>query len=93
MCPLIYAPVCGTNGQTYPNLCVLRVSRCNGANVFKAYDGKCKCVIDCPKIYKPVCGSDGKTYNNLCRLVSKNKCNGTQVRKAYNGKCRAVLRQ
>lgn len=28
-CSLIYKPVCGTNGKTYPNKCAMGIARCN----------------------------------------------------------------
>merc|ERR1712096_251418 len=43
-CPFIWLPVCGTNGQTYANLCGLEAWACvNGdKSLAVAYEGPCK---------------------------------------------------
>lgn len=68
-CIEIYAPVCGCDGQTYPNSCYAEK-----AGLKSWADGDCDCVdpakVDpegiCTKEYLPVCGCDGKTYSNKC---------------------------
>ncbi|CAB4027527.1 Protease inhibitor, partial [Paramuricea clavata] len=86
-CPAIYAPVCGSDGKTYDNMCLLEVADCESEeNITKVHDGPCKpkCPGICPQEYAPVCGSDGKTYPSECGLkvtICKNGGNTTIVHK------------
>uniref|UniRef100_A0A8C4W6L8 Kazal-like domain-containing protein n=1 Tax=Gopherus evgoodei TaxID=1825980 RepID=A0A8C4W6L8_9SAUR len=100
-CPRILAEVCGTDGVTYPNDCMLE----HGTNVSKKHDGRCKREVDCskyrrimtedgkvltacPLLLKEVCGTDGITYPNECGLCAHNFKHGTNVTKKHNGKCK-----
>uniref|UniRef100_A0A8C0IS04 Kazal-like domain-containing protein n=1 Tax=Chelonoidis abingdonii TaxID=106734 RepID=A0A8C0IS04_CHEAB len=101
-CPRIYEPVCGTNGVTYANECVLCEAILNGATIDLAHTGKCKekVVIDCsryqrtkdprkiacPRIYAPVCGTNGVTYDNECMLCAE-ILKGATIGLAHKGKC------
>ena len=41
-CPLIYAPVCGTDNVTYPNLCVMDSTACEKKEHIQVqYNGEC----------------------------------------------------
>ena len=96
-CPRIYDPVCGTDGKTYMNLCLLRCYACKpfASDLELAYSGKCKeeCVDACKcgaddPIDIPICGTDEKTYPNLCTLKCKACADESGVKPAYPGECK-----
>ncbi len=88
VCPDIYMPVCGSNGQNYNNACQANRAgqgysqgECNqigipGGGIPGGGTGS-----TCPDIYMPVCGSNGQNYRNACEAnrsgqsYSQGECN------------------
>jgi len=67
VCAAIFQPVCGNDGNDYPNACA---AGCEHVEV--ACEGSCPCspmkdsFCACPFNYDPVCGSNGVGYPNSC---------------------------
>ncbi|XP_068210100.1 four-domain proteases inhibitor-like isoform X2 [Palaemon carinicauda] len=89
-CPLHHDPVCGSDGTTYSNMCLLSIANCRNQSVVLAGDGPCPPKIECPekcnRHLEPVCGTDGKTYSNDCVLLMTT-CKNPSIQLDYAGPC------
>ncbi|XP_044882263.1 ovoinhibitor-like [Mauremys mutica] len=106
-CPRNLAEVCGTDGVTYSNDCMLCAHNLeHGENINKKHNGECKheivplncseyhgskVLIPCPRILAEVCGTDGVTYPNECMLCAHNLKHRTSVSKKHDGKCKEKI--
>lgn len=67
-------PVCGSNGLSYPNRCMLELARCRNLNLTFLHRGPCKTKITCSEYarihsqqkFKPQCRPNGFFINSQC---------------------------
>ncbi|KAG6948197.1 hypothetical protein JG688_00015199 [Phytophthora aleatoria] len=86
MCERVYDPICGSDGITYANLCLLEYAECRNPNV-KVFGPGESCIPEpCPYTYAPVCGSDGQTHDNLC-LFANARCQQQALTVIHDGEC------
>ncbi|XP_045618359.1 ovoinhibitor isoform X2 [Procambarus clarkii] len=93
-CTKIYMPVCGTDGRTYNNKCILEAESCKSRNsggrgIGIAAEGVCKndtCQTNCGDSYQPVCGTNGVTYSNRCELTAA-ACRNATISQRSEGAC------
>ena len=41
-CPYIYDPQCGSDGKTYPNMCMFENAQCKDPSLKLVHSGQCK---------------------------------------------------
>nr|XP_060615828.1 ovomucoid-like [Anolis sagrei ordinatus] len=97
-CPRQRDPVCGTDGKTHGNECLLCAEILGGTEIDLAHKGEC---VDCskfpeppkgkespcPRIHAPVCGTDGTTYSNTCLLCAEIWSSGKLIGIKKEGPC------
>ncbi|XP_014677544.1 PREDICTED: serine protease inhibitor dipetalogastin-like [Priapulus caudatus] len=77
--------VCGTDGNTYPNPCMLEcAAREQGIRIRVDHDGECQetttvAPCTCPRSIRKVCGTDGNTYQNQCLLECSAREQGEKI--------------
>ncbi|TMW58871.1 hypothetical protein Poli38472_007016 [Pythium oligandrum] len=92
-------PICGTDGQTYSDICDFTTAACKAKSKNEALDklfiGACDdldanpyCGLSCTADIDPVCGSDGLTYTNECVMLA-GRCDIPSLMQAHAGKCKA----
>merc|ERR1712002_847801 len=96
-----WAPVCGTDGRTYPNVELLECMKpcIQNGELEVAHGGKCvkqdpkeaseMCLSTCSTSMdiNPVCGTDGNTYVNNGALECQKKCYNEDLEVEYMGEC------
>ena len=102
-CPKIFSQVCGSNGKTYNNLCMLELDSCRKQEqVTAVYAGKCREDTETPVLEnekdEPACIQPcEKVFSPVCGsdkisygnmcLLNNAMCSDTSLQLAYNGPC------
>lgn len=93
-CTKKLSQVCGTDGNTYGNACLLRCAAKIKPGLKIAHKNRCLFHIKnpiltsctCPYIIQYVCGTDGATYDNPCILKCAADTN-PGLGRAHRGRC------
>jgi len=99
MCNMGWEPVCGSDGTTYSNTCMLNNAKCDNPNLIQLQVTSGDCITTaaeacraafeyCTQEMDPVCGSDGTTYDNACKL-NRAACDNPNMFQVKRGDCSA----
>jgi len=93
LCNRMSNPVCGSDGETYSNECMMKLKACERKIIItKTHKGECikqekQCFRLCDRMAKPICGSDGQTYGSECMMKVEACEKDVIVTKRYDGSC------
>jgi len=97
LCDPVMNEVCGSDGVTYRNRCILDTITCRTPSVQFAYEGPCKeeradndCQTLCDPTKAEVCATNGQTYRNRCILDRVTRCSDASVKFDHDGPCEKV---
>ena len=91
-CPRQESPVCGSDGNSYDNVCKMIQSTCRtGSDVGLSHVGRCGVPAPCPAFCPTrdeleFCGDDGVTYQSMCHVLSA-ACRGYGPTFVSEGPC------